>query len=440
MGCGTSTLDICRAADRGDAWAQYRLGEIYANGTGGMDKDEVRAVRMYRLAAEQGNDWAQFRLGEFYANGTGGLAKDEVEAVRLYSLAAEQGNDWAQNRLGDHYADGTCGLAMDEVKAVRLFRLAAQQGDRWAQGRLGHFYDEGRGGLVKDEFEAVRLFLLAGEHGVPMLGVHYANGTGGLTKDTGEAAGLFRLAVRRFVTGAGNGNVFAQFKLGEHYANGTCGLAKDKGEAVRLFRLAAEHGHPEAQNKIAALGKHTTQEKGHLTNAHPHTTRAAAVTTATTTALAAPALVDGKQFHCFLTHDWGKDVDSRGRCVALGHCNVTSLSRAPPTVVCSDNHTRVGLVNAGLQARGLKTWFDSDKMEGNVVDRMVRSPPPPRAPLPSRSRPRAPSPVPHTARSLGLVAPPSHARHGLSVLRDRRLGDCSRFCHKAVHRQGGRQG
>jgi hypothetical protein len=49
----------------------------------------------------------------------------------------------------------------------------------------------------------------------------------------------------------------------------------------------------------------------------------------------------------FLTHDWG--IDELGR----------------------NNHDRVALVNRELKSAGFVTWFDSDRMTGDVVDQMV---------------------------------------------------------------------
>ena len=54
-----------------------------------------------------------------------------------------------------------------------------------------------------------------------------------------------------------------------------------------------------------------------------------------------------KSTYVFLTHDWS--IDELGR----------------------DNHERVRLVNKALQSRGLKTWFDSDKMAGDVKEKMT---------------------------------------------------------------------
>ena len=50
--------------------------------------------------------------------------------------------------------------------------------------------------------------------------------------------------------------------------------------------------------------------------------------------------------HVFLTHDWGTDEHGR------------------------NNHERVAKVNAWLQKQGVVTWFDSERMKGNIVQQM----------------------------------------------------------------------
>ena len=49
----------------------------------------------------------------------------------------------------------------------------------------------------------------------------------------------------------------------------------------------------------------------------------------------------------FLTHAWSKDELKR------------------------DNHARVGIVNKLLKAKGIKTWFDEDMMEGHIDKTMA---------------------------------------------------------------------
>ena len=63
---------------------------MYANGQG-IPKDEYEAVKWFRKAAEQGDATAQFNLGIMYYNGQG-VTQDDSEAVRWLRKAAEQGD------------------------------------------------------------------------------------------------------------------------------------------------------------------------------------------------------------------------------------------------------------------------------------------------------------------------------------------------------------
>ena len=64
--------------------------------------DEIAA---YRAAAERGEAWAQFNLGNMYYNGEG-VPQDDATAVMWYTKAAEQGNAAAQSNLGNMYYNG----------------------------------------------------------------------------------------------------------------------------------------------------------------------------------------------------------------------------------------------------------------------------------------------------------------------------------------------
>ena len=68
-----AALTIIRPlAAKGEAWAQYRLGDSYRNGEG-VPKNDAEAVKWYRLAAAQGNALAQLVLGAMYESGQGVL-------------------------------------------------------------------------------------------------------------------------------------------------------------------------------------------------------------------------------------------------------------------------------------------------------------------------------------------------------------------------------
>jgi hypothetical protein len=53
-----------------------------------------------------------------------------------------------------------------------------------------------------------------------------------------------------------------------------------------------------------------------------------------------------KETDCFLSHDWGLDGP------------------------IFTNHKRVSRVNDLLKQKGFKPWFDADKMDGNIVEKM----------------------------------------------------------------------
>ena len=57
-------------------------------------------------------------------------------------------------------------------------------------------------------------------------------------------------------------------------------------------------------------------------------------------------LKEGFEYHVFLTHEWGNDEKER------------------------PNHARVGKLNRYLKDRGLITWFDEDRLEGDIEEEM----------------------------------------------------------------------
>lgn len=77
------------SAERGDASAQWQLGEMYYRGEG-VPEDVALAMRWYEKAAEQGDASAQICLGRMYRAGEG-VSRDDSLALGWYRKAAEQG-------------------------------------------------------------------------------------------------------------------------------------------------------------------------------------------------------------------------------------------------------------------------------------------------------------------------------------------------------------
>ncbi len=73
------------AADKGNAKAGYRLGQMYRKGRG-VKKDAAMAAKWYGKAADLGVRQAQMKLGDLYHRGKG-VTKDQVLAHMWVSIA-----------------------------------------------------------------------------------------------------------------------------------------------------------------------------------------------------------------------------------------------------------------------------------------------------------------------------------------------------------------
>ena len=102
----------------GDAQAQRELGDWYV-----LPGNHIEGVRWYRKAAEQGNAVAQYNLGLSYNSGLG-IPQNYVECVRWYRKAAKQGYEKALGSLGTSYAYGE-GIPQNYAEAYVWLSLAA---------------------------------------------------------------------------------------------------------------------------------------------------------------------------------------------------------------------------------------------------------------------------------------------------------------------------
>ena len=156
------TVDRYRnAAEAGHAWAQFKLGLMYAEGEV-VARDARMAVYWFRKAAAQEYAAAQYALGVVHAFGHG-VDKDEVLAVYWFRVAAEQGYPLAQHDLGLMYYKGM-GVEKDDAEAVRWWMKAAEQGNVPAQSKLGAMYIRGTG-VPRDHVQAYAWISIVAEHG-----------------------------------------------------------------------------------------------------------------------------------------------------------------------------------------------------------------------------------------------------------------------------------
>lgn len=181
-----------KAAEQGDAKAQFELGRCYEKGLG-VSTDYNAAADWYRRAADKTNAEAMAALGRCYENGLG-VDLDRSEALKWYRRSADLGCWDGINGVGKFYCIGI-GVEKNYAEAAEWYRKAADAGNSEAQVELGHLYEADRFSLPGDSAEALKWYRKAAEsgnlEGKKNLARFYEYGMGGLTKDEHKAFTLY---------------------------------------------------------------------------------------------------------------------------------------------------------------------------------------------------------------------------------------------------------
>jgi TPR repeat protein len=224
-----------QAAEKGDAEAQCRLGEIYdiakkeshrydtlknecqnkrvktiasALGLYSGEKNakwfEEESARWFQMAtegfrhsAEQGDLKSQFELGGIYCWFLSGR-ENEKKGVQWFQKAAELGFVDAQYELGYMYSTGWCVEEQDIAEALKWYTRAAEQEHSSAQTQLARIY-AGCDELTEPDYaQALKWYLKIAERsdGTALynIGVIYAKGQG-VTQNLAEAQKCFKKAI-----------------------------------------------------------------------------------------------------------------------------------------------------------------------------------------------------------------------------------------------------
>jgi TPR repeat protein len=150
------TKETMRAAEQGDANAQFEIGNMYRFGVI-VEKDDKKSLEWIQKAAKQGHIKAQSELGRMYL-----YEQNKMKAVEWLQKTAEQGDVDAQFKFGSMYEEGQ-GVEQNYIKAVEWFLKAAEQDSSDAQFRLGLIYQEGRDGIERDDKKAAEWYRRAAE-------------------------------------------------------------------------------------------------------------------------------------------------------------------------------------------------------------------------------------------------------------------------------------
>lgn len=271
-----------KAAEQGNAGAQFNLGFCYYRGVG-VGVNHKQTIYWYQKAAAQGDASAQYHLGVFYQNGSCGMIKCLAVAVVYYQAAANQGHKKAitrlanmgealikannltsksepstvadlddpvvQNKIGMLYQDSNEYTDKNNEAAFKWFQLAAKQGNILAQNYLGFCFGQGNGVNKNDQlsFYWYQQAAKQGDAGAQnRIGVCFARGLG-VGKDDRQAFDWLQKAAKQDFSAA-------QFNLSLLYFNGT-GVVKCLAVAIMYCQSAANKNYQGAVDRLAKIDK-----------------------------------------------------------------------------------------------------------------------------------------------------------------------------------------
>jgi TPR repeat protein len=241
-----------RALAAGSPEAAHQLGLVYAQGLGGVVRDDARAAQLFEKAAAAGHYRAALNLGVLYFRGQG-VPHDLVRARGWLEKAATSNDPYALYALGRALEEGEGAAVADPARAADLYRRAAEQGLPLAALRYGLALVDGLG-VKEDAAAAQRWFLAAQKNGVPEAALALGDMTARRLSPHDKAGNrkILQTAAAWYRQAADAGVPSAQFKLANAYAAGS-GVGRDLAQAAAWYGRAARQGLPEAQLALGLL-------------------------------------------------------------------------------------------------------------------------------------------------------------------------------------------
>ena len=242
-------IQLQKSAQKGNADAMWRLGQIYQAGNDLLNIPEnlQQAVFWYEKAAELGYMYAQSSLGILYILGLG-VPKNYKKAAELYKKAADQGDASALYNLAGCYRLGR-GVEQNDEQAAVYNQKAANMDMPEAQSELAQMYYKGWG-VEKDYTMSVHWYKKAISNGYANayygLGCCYYYGHG-VDENKKETFRLFKL-------GSQQGDRHCLLAVAECYIDGIGTIPNHPLAKQILETICGEHDDNMQNNRIATIG------------------------------------------------------------------------------------------------------------------------------------------------------------------------------------------
>lgn len=156
-----NSVDLSKLANQGDQYAQYYLGNKYAQGAE-VPQDMSMAKNYWQQAAEQGNANALHNLGMIYFTGQGEPKSFET-ALSYFQRSAQAGNTRAALNAASMFEAGQ-GTMVNLPEAAKLYQMAAATQPNAAY-RLGLLYTRDTPDFPADYQQAFQFFQQAATKG-----------------------------------------------------------------------------------------------------------------------------------------------------------------------------------------------------------------------------------------------------------------------------------
>ncbi len=223
----------------GDAHAMYSLGMLYLNGKS-IEKNELKGLELIRLSAEKEYDLAILFMGNVYALGRYGAQKDINKARDYWLKLANKNNMIAQIFLGESYQ-----MSKDYKNAFEWYTKAYKNGSFFAAFYIGTFYEFGF--YVKKDFQkALKYYQEASNKGSIL-----ADNRLGFLYFTNPLIKNYEKAYLYFMKAANNNYPIAQRFVGILTVAGL-GVKADFEKGLSWLRKAGANGDKEAA-KLAVI-------------------------------------------------------------------------------------------------------------------------------------------------------------------------------------------
>ena len=275
-----------KAADKGDAYAKWRLSNAYDNGDG-VDWDEAKAFELLKQAALEGceeakcnlafaymfdwygtgkepekgkemldeiikttqNTFVLARYADLLFEGGGPYEEDKEKAIRFLKKIENKNEPYYLDLMGCIYTLGTDKIEIDVKKAIDYFTKAFENGRKYSAYRIQRIYAAGYGDLKPDKTKRIE-WLNRGIEG-NVTDCMYDMALLCITEDSTykdmhnpqRAIELLKKATRH-----GNGNAY--FAIGNLYYNGEY-LPKDDKKAFENWKKGVELKCKEAAGNLA---------------------------------------------------------------------------------------------------------------------------------------------------------------------------------------------